>query len=98
MGAEKEKEEKEQFLPPLEFSSIVMPLYTQALVSLGMLTDPKTGNKNENLKLAQRLIDLLDLLKDRTQGRLKAEEEEFLSTCLYQLKWHYLEKIKYIKT
>lgn len=91
-------EKKEEFLPPLEFSSIVFPLYTQALVSLGLMEDPSTGTKKENLALAQRLIDLLDLLKDRTEGRLKPEEESFLSSCLHQLKWHYLEKIQYLKT
>lgn len=94
----KERENKEELLPPLDFSSIVLPLFTQALVSLGVLADPETGDKSENIKLAQRLIDLLDLLKDRTQGRLKAEEEAFLSSCLHQLKWHYLEKTQYLKT
>lgn len=96
--AVEDKEKEEELLPPLDFSSIVLPLFTQALVSLGVLADPKTGNKNENIKLAQRLIDLLDLLRDRTQGRLKAEEEDFLSSCLHQLKWHYLEKTQYLKT
>ncbi len=96
--ATEDKENEEELLPPLDFSSIVLPLFTQALISLGALADPKTGNKRENLKLAQRLIDLLDLLKDRTQGRLKAEEEAFLSSCLHQLKWHYLEKTQYLKT
>jgi len=95
--AAEEKEKEGEFLPPLDFSSIVMPLFTQALISLGVMDDPSTGQKKENIKLAQRLIDLLDLLKDRTQGRLKEEEEAFLSSCLHQLKWHYLEKTQYIK-
>lgn len=95
--APEERENKEELVPPLDFSSIVLPLFTQALVSLGLLADPETGKTAENIKLAQRLIDLLDLLRDRTQGRLKPEEEAFLSSCLSQLKWHYLEKTQYIK-
>ncbi len=93
-----EEKANEATLPPLDFSSLVLPFYTQALVSLGVIEDPATGQKRENLKLAQRLIDLLDLLKQRTEGRLLAPEEHFLASCLHQLKWHYLEKTKFIKT
>lgn len=92
------EEESETPLPPLDFSSVVLPFYTQALVCLGVIEDPATGQKRENLKLAQRLIDLLDLLKQRTEGRLLSPEEHFLASCLHQLKWHYLEKTKFIKT
>ena len=83
-----------EFLPPLDFSSIVFPLYAQALVKLGIIPDPVGSAEGENFELAQRLIDLLDLLKDRTRGRLKAEEEKFLETCLQQLHLGYAEKSK----
>jgi len=89
--------ETEKLLPPLDFGSIVLPLYTQAMVNLGVIEDPVTGQKKENLELAQRLIDLLDLLKDRTEGRLRPEEAELLTSCLHQLKWFFLEKTKFIK-
>jgi hypothetical protein len=81
-----------EFLPPLEFQSLVFPFYTQALVKLGLIEDPVGGGTGVNLPFAQRLIDLLDLLKDRTQGRLGEEEEKFLDSCLIQLKMHYLQK------
>lgn len=93
-----EEKENEAGLPPLDLSSIVLPFYTQALVCLGVIDDPATGQKKQDLKLAQRLIDLLDLLKQRTEGRLPPSEEHFISSCLHQLKWHYLEKTKFIKT
>ena len=54
----------------------------------------KTG---QNLHFAKRLIDILDLLKDRTNGRLEPEEEKFLEACLSQLKSHYLEKAQILK-
>jgi hypothetical protein len=43
------------------------------------------------------LIDLLDLLKERTKGNLKSEEEKFLTACLHQLKIAFMEKAKIIK-
>jgi hypothetical protein len=83
-----------EYLPPLDFSSIVLPLYAQALIKLGILQDPAGSGTGENLELARRLIDLLDLLKDRTRGNLKPEEEKFLETCLQQLHLGFVEKAK----
>lgn len=87
---------EEEFLPPLDFSSIVSPFYTQALLKLGILEDPDQPKSGENLGLARRLIDILDLLKERTKGNLHPDEEKFLESCLQQLKMHYLEKSKTI--
>lgn len=95
-----EKQEKEQArepLPPLDFSSLFFPFYTQALVNLGQLADPAAQKKDENLELAKRLIDLLDLLKERTKGNLKPEEEKLLENSTHQLKLIYMEKAKIIK-
>jgi len=87
----------EEFLPPLEFSSVVILLYFPALVQLGLVEDPATGQVRENLGLAKRNIDLLDLLKDRTKGNLEADEEKFLEGVLDQLKMAYLKKTDIVK-
>jgi len=96
-GPDPEAGEEKEFLPPLDFSSIVFPFYTQGLFKLGLMDESGTGKNEKNLDLAKRLIDLLDLLKDRTRGNLKTEEEKFLESCLIQLKTHYLEKANVIK-
>jgi Domain of unknown function (DUF1844) len=85
------------FLPPLEFSSLVILLYFPALVQLGLVEDPGSGEPRENLGLAKRNIDLLDLLKDRTKGNLEAEEQKFLDGVLDQLKLAYLKKADIVK-
>jgi hypothetical protein len=86
----------QDFFPPLDFSSIILPFYTQALLKLGLLSDPDKAEKEMNLNLARRLIDILDLIKNRTQGNLQPDEERFLESCLQQLRMHYLEKAKVI--
>jgi hypothetical protein len=88
----------QEFLPPLDFSSIVLPLFTQALIKLGFFKEAEKTPAEPNLELARRLIDILDLLKDRTKGNLSPEEEKFLDSCLQQLKAEYLEKSKIINT
>jgi len=92
-----EKEEIKEVIPPLDFSSLVLPFYTQALIKLGLAKDPFTNREQKNLELAKRLIDLLDILKERTTGNLKPDEEKFLSACLQQLKMVYMEKANIIK-
>lgn len=105
--AEKEKNKKKQtkkekpdesevIILPLDFSSLILPFYTQALIKLGLAKNPITDKEEKNLDLAKRLIDLLELLKERTKGNLKPEEEKFLSACLHQLRVGYMEKTKII--
>jgi len=96
-GAAKPEDEPREFLPSLDFSSIVFPFYTQALVKLGLVEDPVKGGEGTQLEFAKRLIDLLDLLRERTRGQLKEEEDSFLEACLVQLKMHYMEKAKILK-
>ena len=92
-----DRDGEKDFLPPLEFSSIAILLYFPALVQLGLVEDPATGGRQENLSLAKRNIDLLDLLKDRTKGNLEPEEQEFLDGVLDQLKLAYLKKADLVK-
>ena len=94
------KEEKKEVpfvLPPLEFSSLVLPFFTQGLLSLGQIKEEEEKEDTQNLSLAKRMIDLLDLLKERTKGNLKSEEEQFIESSLHQLKLSYMEKAKIIK-
>jgi len=92
-----EPKEQQEFLPPLDFSSLALPFFTQALIKLGQVEDPITKKNETNLDFAKRLIDLLSLLKDRTKGNLKPEEEKFIEASLHQLKLIYMEKAKIIK-
>ena len=87
----------QEFLPPLDFSSIVILLYFPALVQLGLVEDPASGERQENLGLAKRNIDLLDLLRDRTKGNLEGEEQKFLDGVLDQLKLAYLKRAEIVK-
>ena len=93
---EKSKEEEKEILPPLDFSSLVLPFFTQALFKLGQLNQGEAKDPEGKLELAKRMIDLLDMLKARTQGNLKSEEQKFLDQCLHQLRMAYMEQAKII--
>ncbi len=93
----KKPEEIQGIIPPLDFSSLVLPFFTQALIELGLAKNPLTNKEEKNLELAKRSIDLLELLKKKTKGNLKPEEEKFLDACLHQLRTAYMEKLDIIK-
>jgi len=92
----KKPEVSQAIIPPLDFSSLVLPFYTQAVIKLGLAKDPLANKEEKNLELAKRLIDLLGLVKDKTKGNLKPEEDKFLEACLHQLRTAYLEKLNII--
>jgi hypothetical protein len=93
----KKPEETQENIPPLDFSSLVLPFFTQAVINLGLAKDPLTNKEEKNLELAKRSIGLLELLKKTTKGNLKPEEEKFLDACLHQLRTAYMEELDIIK-
>ncbi len=90
---------RKDIIPPLDFGSLMLPFYTQAMVKLGQISNPVTQKKDDiNIELAKRLIDLLDLLKEKTEGNLDEQEEKVLDDALSQLKNIYIETIDSVKS
>ncbi len=75
-------EEKKEVIPPLDFSSLVVPFYARALEAI----------ERGELALALRLMELIDLLEEKTRGNLTEEEREFLASTAAGLKILYLKK------
>ncbi|MFQ5525731.1 MAG: DUF1844 domain-containing protein [Thermoanaerobaculia bacterium] len=53
---------------------------------------PPDGESAENLEVARYHIDLLELIQDKTKGRLDVQEEKLLAELLYQFRMRYVEK------
>lgn len=83
-----------QFLPPASFAMLVQMFCTQAIVALGMVPEPHTGEPKLRPRLAKHFIDLLGVLETKTKGQLTAEEEELLSTNLHELRMAYVEQTR----
>jgi hypothetical protein len=79
---------------PVTFSSFLLGLSTQALLSLGEVPDPTTGKPTRDLSAAKHLIDLLGVLRDKTRNNLDAGEESLFDSVLYDLRMRYVELVR----
>lgn len=86
-----EMAEEEAFTTVLNFSTFILSLTTSALVGLGELPDPMTKEKLVNLPLAQQTISIIEILKQKTTGNLTDDEEQLISTVLYDLRMKYVK-------
>ena len=89
-GAPKEETRQTQ-LPEVNFSSLIISLSSSALLHLGEIADPHTGQKNKDLGLAKHTIDTIALLKDKTKGNLTDEETKIIDSVLTDLRWLYVK-------
>ncbi|MCX7927556.1 MAG: DUF1844 domain-containing protein [Candidatus Omnitrophica bacterium] len=76
------------------FSFFISTLALQASIAMGVIDNPVTQQKEENLNQAKLIIDTLGILKEKTKGNLTAEEESLLENILYQLRTQYITKVR----
>ena len=92
-----EKQEPEKIPPPLpeiNFSSFILSLSSSALFHFGEIPDPVTNKKQRNLSMAKQTIDILGILKEKTAGNLKQEEESLIDNLLHDLRMRYVNEKK----
>ncbi len=91
-GASQSGGQKPYTLPKIDFSTFVLSINSSALVQLGLLEDPASGQKTKNLPLAKQTIDLLAMLEEKTKGNLTSDEENILKNILYELRMLYVKE------
>lgn len=75
------------------FSFFLTSLAMQASCALGT-PHPVTGKSEVNLKQAKILIDTIEMIKEKTQGNLNADEDTLVDRCLLELHEVYLHQTK----
>jgi hypothetical protein len=91
-AVDSQAESGQEKLPPAEFAGFIVSLAQAALMHLGELPDPTTGQPSRNVAHARYSIDVIDMLATKTKGNLTAEEETLLSRVLSDL------KMKFVRT
>jgi len=91
--AQREKEklagelgDKERPPPQASFLGLVEEISLRAMLALGQLRNPATGEVYFDLDAAKYSIDLLDMLEQKTRGNLEPAEKQALEDVLHQLR------------
>jgi len=77
-------------LPPATFEALVSTMATQAMFAMGVIPDPRTGQRVQHLDLARHHIDMLGVIDEKTKGNLSADEGKMLKTTIYELRNNYI--------
>src|SRR5213593_4269671 len=79
---------------PRNLVGLFVMLATEAVIALGDAPDPVTGQRQRELPHAAGVIDLLTLLRDKTEGHRSAEETRTLDDLVSDLQLRYVEAAK----
>ncbi|MBC8491268.1 MAG: DUF1844 domain-containing protein [Candidatus Marinimicrobia bacterium] len=73
------------------FLGLIQSFVTSAWIQLGKQKNPITDKTEVNLDEAQFTIDMLEMIKEKTEGNLNEKEAQILSNSLSELKMNFID-------
>lgn len=73
------------------FSVLAMSIASSAAMALGLAPDPNTGETHKDRDMAKFNIDLLLMLKEKTNGQLTGDEQRFLESVITDLQLKFVQ-------
>jgi len=80
-------------MPAPTFSTFIASLSSSAMVQLGEIAEPTTGQNQKNMPMAKHTIDIIALLQEKTKGNLTNEENKLIQNVLTDLRMRYIGAI-----
>jgi len=74
----------------VSFEQFLNSIGVQAMIQLGVIPNPVTRQQEVDLEAARETIDIITMLKTKTEGNCTERESSFLSQMLYQLQSRYM--------
>ncbi len=93
-NAKRQDNNKKPPIPEVNFNSLIFSLSSSALLHIGDIADPETGEKKKDLQMAKYSIDIVAMLKEKTKGNLDDEEQKFVDNILADLRMRYVKAAK----
>jgi Domain of unknown function (DUF1844) len=90
-AAERPGRAAEAAMPPASLEMLLTMLATEALMALGQMPHPMTGEFHLDRNQAKYLIDMIEMLSDKTKGNLTAPEEQLIENVLHQMRLVFVE-------
>jgi hypothetical protein len=76
----------------MTLSTFLISLSTQALMCLGEIPDPVSGETRTDLVAVRELIDIIEMLQRKTRGNLDENESLLFEKILFDLRIRFVEK------
>ena len=76
---------------PAQLSALLVMLANSALVSLGVAAEPGRDEPRVDLDGARSVIDILLMLRDKTQGNRTEQESRLLEEIVYDLQMRFVQ-------
>jgi len=73
------------------FTQLIYMFHTSAMQGLGKIADP-TGQVTRNLEYVSQTIDLMEMLKAKTNGNITEDIEKVLDGMLSELRLNYVDE------
>jgi Domain of unknown function (DUF1844) len=83
---------REEFLSAL-FANMVIQQTNMAMMLLGKVAHPETGQFMQDLESAKMFIDQLEMIEARTKGNLTKQEDALLKQALAALRMAFVETV-----
>jgi len=91
---DEQKELSEEQIFEGMFFSLVLSLSTAAMSQMGKLANPISQKIERNLAQAKNSIEMLRMLRAKTQGNLGENENQFVERTISELQLNYLDEVK----
>ena len=76
----------------LLFVNLVLTLHNAAMLHMGKIKNPISDKVERDMTQAEMSIDMLDMLKKKSDGNLTDEENSILSRTLNELKMNFMDE------
>jgi hypothetical protein len=74
------------------FLTLIQMFQLEGMVALGKMLNPANNQITRNLDQARYVIDILEVLKEKTEGNLADDERRFVDQTLSTLRLNYVEE------
>ena len=77
-----------------DLASLFVMFASSAMIGLGEAPDPMSGERSVDLAQAREAVDVLLLLREKTEGNRTEQESHLLEEILYDLQMRFLRAAK----
>ena len=82
----------DEAFPEVNFVNFILSLSTTAMYHFGDFPDPVSQKAQRNLSAAKQTIDILGLLRSKTEGNLDENEKALMDGILFELRMRYVKE------